>query len=141
MTGYLSWSSFLLRTVMVFALVLLTYNPTPFSYVGWVMAAMNQHIVGAPHAFAGVVVIIGWVILLRATFRSLGLVGLVLGAAFFGTLIWLLISFNLLRLDAQTKLSWAALLCLAGLLSVGLSWSHVRRRLTGQVDVDEIDTA
>lgn len=139
MTGYLSWSSFLLRTFMVFALVLLTYNPTHFSYVGWVMTAMNQHIVGAPHAFAGVVVIIGWVFLLRATFRSLGLVGLVLGAAFFGTLIWLLISFDLLRLDAETKLSWAALLCLAGLLSIGLSWSHIRRRLTGQVDVDQID--
>jgi hypothetical protein len=81
------------------------------------------------------------VFLLRATFRSLGLVGLVLGGAFFGTLIWLLISFNVLRLDAQTKLSWAALLCLAGLLSIGLSWSHVRRRLTGQFDVDDLDAS
>jgi hypothetical protein len=141
MAGYMSWSSFFLRSLAVFALVILTYNPSGFSYVGWLMAAMRQHIVGAPHAFAGVVVVIGWVFLLRATFRSLGLVGLVLGGAFFGTLIWLLISFNVLRLDAQTKLSWAALLCLAGLLSIGLSWSHVRRRLTGQIDVDDLDAS
>ncbi|HEU4619153.1 MAG TPA: DUF6524 family protein [Gammaproteobacteria bacterium] len=139
MAGYLTWSNLLLRTVMVFVLVVLTYNPSGFSYVGWLADALEQHRAGAPHAFAGVVVVIGWVFLVRATLRSLGLVGLILGAAFFGTLLWLLISFHVLRLDAENKLSWAALLCLAGLLSVGLSWSHIRRHLTGQVDVDEID--
>ena len=141
MAAYLTWSNFLLRTGLVFVLVCLTYNPSGFSYVGWLRDALQQHTAGAPHAFAGVVVIIGWVFLLRATFRSLGMVGLILGGAFFGTLIWLLISFGVLRIDAQNKLSWVALLCLAGLLSVGLSWSHIRRSQTGQIDVDETDRA
>ena len=30
------------------------------------------------------------------------------------------------------------LLC-AIVLAIGMSWSHVRRRLTGQADVDEVD--
>jgi hypothetical protein len=139
MAAYFTWSNFLLRAVMVFALVVLTYNPSGFSYSGWLMDSLRQHTAGAPHAFSGVVVAIGWVFLLRATFRSLGMVGLILGAAFFGTLVWLLISFGILRIDAQNTLSWVALLCLAGLLSAGMSWSHIRRSLTGQIDVDEID--
>ena len=26
-----------------------------------------------------------------------------------------------------------------GILAVGISWSHIRRRMTGQVDVDEVE--
>jgi hypothetical protein len=37
-------------------------------------------------------------------------------------------------------LTWVILLCLALLLAVGLSWSHVWRRLTGQYEVDDNDT-
>ncbi len=35
-------------------------------------------------------------------------------------------------------MAWLSLVVLAVLLGIGLSWSHVRRRLTGQVDVDEL---
>jgi hypothetical protein len=31
------------------------------------------------------------------------------------------------------------LLVSAIILAIGLSWSHLRRRLTGQADVDEVD--
>jgi len=139
--GYFTWSSFLVRLLMVGALVLLTYNPTEFSYLHWLTRAFENDRAGAPHAFAGVVVAIGWVILLRATFRSLGGIGLFLGAAFFGTLVWFLISLQVLSLQDPSRMTWVALVCLVGLLTAGLSWSHVRRRLTGQVDVDDVDVA
>ncbi|HLU47469.1 MAG TPA: DUF6524 family protein, partial [Planctomycetota bacterium] len=87
----------------------------------------------------GVVVVAGWLILFRASFRSLGGLGLFLGAAFFGTLIWFLISLGWLTLDQRSEITWIALVCLSGLLALGLSWSHVRRRLTGQLDVDDVD--
>ncbi|HEX6998341.1 MAG TPA: DUF6524 family protein [Gammaproteobacteria bacterium] len=138
---YFTWSSFLLRLLMAAALVLLTWNPTEFSYLHWLSEALEQNRAGAPQAFAGVVVVIGWGILLRATYRSLGGMGLFLGAAFFGTLVWFLISLDVLSLSAPKSMAWAALLCLSGLLAIGLSWSHVRRRLTGQVDVDDVDVA
>ncbi|MGB5773274.1 MAG: DUF6524 family protein [Sedimenticolaceae bacterium] len=31
------------------------------------------------------------------------------------------------------------LVLLSAILAVGMSWSHIRRRLTGQIDVDEVD--
>ena len=139
--GYFSWGHFLWRAVLVTVLVLLTYNPTEFSFVHWVVESLEQRRAGAPQAFAGVVVLIGWIFVLRATYRSLGKLGLFLGAAFFGTLVWFLISLGVLTIGSETMVTWVALVCLAGLLSVGLSWSHIRRRLTGQIDVDEVDIA
>lgn len=137
--GYFSWRSFLWRSLAVFVLVLLTYNPTGFSFIHWVVESLRESRAGAAHALAGVVVVTGWVFVLRASFRSLGVVGLVLGAAFFGTLVWFLISFGILQLGARSAVTWVALLCLAGLLGIGISWSHVRHRVTGQIDVDDVD--
>jgi hypothetical protein len=31
------------------------------------------------------------------------------------------------------------LLCIALLLSIGMSWSHISRRMSGQVDTDSVD--
>jgi hypothetical protein len=33
--------------------------------------------------------------------------------------------------------TWIALVCLAGVLSLGVAWGHLWRRLTGRVEVDE----
>ena len=90
-------------------------------------------------ALAGIVLIIGWAIFLRATGRSLGAFGLILATAFFGTLLWMLIDWNLVPADSVTAISYIVLAILSGILAIGISWSHVRRRMTGQVDVDEIE--
>ena len=83
--------------------------------------------------------IVGWVMLVRATLRSLGGVGILLGSAFFATLMWLLTNYEIVPVDSADAIVWIALVCLAGLLAAGMSWSHIRRRLSGQIDVDEID--
>jgi hypothetical protein len=83
--------------------------------------------------------LIGWVMLLAATQRSLGPVGLLLGAALLGGLVWLSIDFGLLDINSVSELSWIILVCIAALLAIGLSWSHVWRRLTGQFEVDDGD--
>jgi len=130
---------FLTRLIMATVIVLLTYNPTGFSYLSWLGRALRDNRAGAAHALAGVVVVAGWAILVRASYRSLGRLGLFLGAAFFGTLIWFLRSVGVLTLQSHSAITWIALLCLSGLLAIGMSWSHVRRRLTGQIDVDAVD--
>jgi len=138
-TAQFTWERFLIRLLMTTVLVVLTYNPTGFSYLSWLWRSFRDSHVGAAHALAGVVVVAGWAILVRASYRSLGRLGLFLGAAFFGTLIWFLRSLGVLTLQSHGAITWVALLCLSGLLAVGLSWSHVRRRLTGQIDVDAVD--
>ena len=87
----------------------------------------------------GVVLLIGWTIYLRATLRSLGPFGLVLAVAFFGTLVWLLVDTGLIPANSVRAITYIVLVIISGVLAVGVSWSHVRRRITGQADVDEVD--
>ena len=81
----------------------------------------------------------GYVIYLRATLRSIGAFGMLLVTAIFGALIWVLIDWGILTLENPTLTTWLGLLALSLVLGIGLSWSIVRRRLTGQTDVDDID--
>jgi hypothetical protein len=43
-----------------------------------------------------------------------------------------------LSLGQRQTIGWIALVALAVTMAVGVSWSFVNRRLTGQVDVDEV---
>ena len=132
--------SFVWRLVASLILVLATYNPSKYSYVGWLRAATPEAPLGPEHFVVGVVLLIGWVILLIATQRSLGTLGLVLGGALLGGLVWLLADFGWLNVSTVSSATWVGLICVAVLLAIGLSWSHVWRRLTGQFEVDDGDT-
>ena len=131
--------SFAWRFAATLILVLITYNPTDYSYVAWLITGQEADTLGPEHFVTGVILLIGWVILLAATQRSLGLLGLILGGSLLGGLVWLLVDVGVLNVDTVTSASWVGLICLAALLAVGLSWSHVWRRLTGQFEVDDGD--
>lgn len=131
--------SFLWRFIASLALILASYNPGGVSFYHWLKNGMAAGTVGAEHFVAGVLLLIGWVILLAATQRSLGLLGLLLGGALLGGLVWLSIDLGLLDIDSVSEMSWVVLVCIAALLAIGLSWSHVWRRLTGQFEVDDSD--
>jgi hypothetical protein len=128
---------FLLRLVAAMVLVFSTYNPTEYSYYYWVSNNLSDPTPWM--ALAGILLLIGWTIYLRATARSLGAFGLFLAAAFFGAIIWLMIDLNLIEADSFRAITWIVLCILCGILAIGISWSHIRRRVTGQVDVDEVD--
>jgi len=129
-------SGFLLRLGAAMVLVFSTYNPSGHSFFHWVthLSEFTPWV-----ALAGVLLLIGWTIYLRATARSLGLFGLLLAAAFFGILVWLLVYLGLLRTDSVKAMGWITEFMLCGILAIGISWSHIRRRMTGQVDVDEVE--
>jgi len=124
---------FLVAAVLVFA----TYNPEGWSYFHWVRQGFSEML--PLKAFAGVVLIVGWTVYLRATLRSLGPFGLLLAFAFFGTLLWIVVDMKLVPADSVRAISYLVEVVLCGVLAVGVSWSHVRRRISGQADVDEID--
>jgi hypothetical protein len=129
--------SFFLRWLFAAVLVFGTYNPTDYSWVSWVLSPENSF--GPWHALIGVILLIAWIIYLRATFLSMGWLGIVLGAALFACVVWLLIDLGLLSLESTSALSWLALVLVSLLLAAGMSWSHIRRRLTGQLDVDDVE--
>jgi hypothetical protein len=133
----LTWSGFLLRFLAAVILVFATYNPSEYSYYHWVSRNLSEP---TPlMALAGILLLIGWTIYLRATARSLGIFGLLLAAAFFGAILWLVIDWGLLNVDSVTAMTYIILVIMCGILAIGISWSHIRRRMTGQVDVDEIE--
>ena len=129
--------SFLGRWVFALALTLGTYNPSGYSYVGWSLGEGTEF--GPILAIVGLVLLIAWIIYLRATFMSMGWLGVSLGAALFACVIWLFVDLGWLSLDSTGLLTYLALLLLSLILATGMSWSHIRRRLTGQFDVDEMD--
>jgi Family of unknown function (DUF6524) len=88
-------------------------------------------------AFAGVVLLIGWSIYISATIEALGLFGLLLTLAFFGTGLWVVIEQGWIHVDSPRAITYAVLILISGVLAVGLGWSNTRRRITGQVDVHE----
>ena len=88
---------------------------------------------------AGLVLVVGYIIYLRATLRSIGAFGMILVLAIVAALIWVLVDFGLINLQNPTVNTWIALIALATVLGTGLSWSHVRRKLSGQSDMDDVD--
>ena len=130
----ISWFGVLVRLVAALALVLLTYNPTGHSFYHWAMRDFAN--LTALKAFSGALLLVGWVICIRAALTSLGPLGLVLSALVLGTLVWVLTDYGILNPDRPSLLSWISLIIIGIILGIGLSWSLLRTRVTGQVEVD-----
>ena len=128
---------FALRFAFALLLVLLTFNPTGHSYYHWLAAGFPA--IDALKALAGIALLIGWVVYLGATLRSLGATGVLLALAFFAALVWVAVQFGWLEARARAFV-WVGLVVAAAILAMGVSWSHFRRRFTGQADVDEVDS-
>lgn len=127
---------FLWRWAAGLALVFATYNPSGTSYFHWVKNALGAEGLEPLHYFLGVILLAGWTIFIIATERSLGALGSIIGAALLGTGIWLLVDIGVLHAESVNTIAWLALFAVGTLLAIGLSWSHLWRRLSGQLEVD-----
>ncbi|MEM9229865.1 MAG: DUF6524 family protein [Pseudomonadota bacterium] len=128
--------AFLIRWAAALFLVLATFNPTSLNYVSW--ARDNWNTSTPMVALVGLVLFVCYVIYFRATFRSIGLVGIGLVVALFGALLWVLWDMGIISFENPTVLTWLGLVVLSLIMGVGLTWSIIRRRLTGQMDVDDV---
>ena len=130
---------YLIRLVAAAFLVFASYNPSGYSWFHWIKAAQDQ--LDPVILFCGIVLLIGWVIYLRATARSLGVLGIILVLAFVASLIWVLVDFGLLSIANPTFFQYVVLFVLSLVLATGMSWSHIRRKMSGQLDVDDVEEA
>jgi hypothetical protein len=78
---------------------------------------------------------IGWVVGVRTAYVALGRIGVLLGAALLATLVWLAVELRIIDVSGTSSMTWIALSVLGVLLGIGLSWSLIRARVTGQVEV------
>lgn len=125
------------KWVFAFVLLALTYNPTPYNYVNWLNGAGFAPV--SMMVLSGLLLLVGYIIYIRATVRSIGIFGILLVVALVSALVWVLYDFEILALNNSERITWIALIGLSFVLGIGLSWSHVRRRLAGQHDVDDVD--
>jgi hypothetical protein len=121
----LTLGAFLARFACALLVCGATYNPTRYSYYAWTKSTGWQW--RPLIVFVGVVLLIGWVICLRSTLRSIGGLGLLLANAFFAALFWLFADWGWLPIDSVAAISWIGLVVVAGILAVGMSWSRLRR--------------
>ena len=130
---------FLWRFVAAVVLVFLTYNPSGASAYHWITSAIANSAFGPLHLMLVAVLAIGWVIYWIATWRALGTLGVALASVLLGALIWLLFDIGLLKSHSVSAVTWISLVCLAAVLAIGVSWSHVWRSMTGQINVEDVD--
>jgi hypothetical protein len=142
--GSFSWSGFLFRLLFALALVYASYNPEGYSYYHWIRASFGQPEVGllgsnALKFLAGIVLLTGWVVYIHATRTSLGLFGVTLILALCGGVVWLFAEMNLFNPDNVQVIVHITEIVVSFVLAFGMSWSHINRRLSGQIDVDDLD--
>ncbi len=128
---------FLLRWGFAFVLLATTYNPTRFNFVAWARENMTEQL--PLTVFFALVLFIGYIVFLRATLRSIGTFGMILVLSVFAALIWVLVDYGILSLQDTKANAWLGIVSLSLVLGIGLSWSFVRRSLSGQYDVDDAD--
>lgn len=128
---------FVIRWVAAFALLAATFNPTPWNYVRWARAEYSAQLPLV--VLLGLILLVGYIIYLRATLRSIGGLGMTLVLALVAALLWVLYDYGILDLSNRDFTVWLGLLALSFVLGIGLSWSLVRRKLSGQADVDDVE--
>ncbi|MFT3712867.1 MAG: DUF6524 family protein [Archangium sp.] len=117
-----------LRFAISTALVLGTWNPTGYSWAHYARSIW-PHVNGL-FAMMTVILTIAWVVLGRATWKALGVIGWVLTAALLGTLVWAASDFGLFDVHNRTVGAWIVVIGIIIVHTVGLSWGDLRRKAT-----------
>jgi hypothetical protein len=141
-----SWGGFLLRLAAAFVLVYATYNPEGISFFHWVIqpkageTGLGAYLHGFTplKGFAALALLAAWIVFLQATRRSLGAGGALLVLALFGCTIWAMVYYGVLSPSSSKTIAHLLLLAMVLVLAIGLSWSHMSRRITGQMDTDNV---
>ena len=137
----ITWSGVLVRLLASLVLVFLTWNAEGWSYYHWTIQPLLEGAgnFSALKFLAGMLLIAAWVVFLQATRRSIGIMGAILVAAIAGGVIWLLISSGIVSANSGKGIARVVLIGVSLILAVGMSWSHLSRRITGQADTDVVN--
>jgi len=128
----------LLRWLGAFVLLAAIFNPTSWNYVAWTRSAWGQQ---TPLiVFTGLILAVIAMVYLVATLRSIGILGAIIIAAIFAAGLWVLTDWGVLGLDNSALNTWLGILVLSLILGIGMSWSILRQRLSGQQTTDEVDS-
>lgn len=126
----------ILRWLGAFVLLSATYNPTQINFTRWAEANWQSQM--PLTLLLGLLLGVGYMIYIGATLRSIGSFGILLVGAIVAALVWVLIDYQILTLQNPSLNLWLGIFALSVVLGIGLSWSIIRQRLSGQATVDEV---
>ncbi len=126
----------ILRWLGAFVLLAATYNPTQINFTRWAEANWQSQM--PLTLLLGLLLGVGYMIYIGATLRSIGAFGILLVGAIVAALVWVLIDYQILTLQNPSLNLWLGIFALSVVLGIGLSWSIIRQRLSGQATVDEV---
>jgi hypothetical protein len=140
----LGWGGIALRFVAALLLVYLTFNPTGYSWFHWTI----KPIIDAPSAalgtlnplkvLGGIALAACWWFFVQTSQRSLGVMGAIFVLAGMATFFWALSFWHIFTPGSSSAIAHLTLITVAIILGLGMSWSSVKRRITGQQDTDVI---
>lgn len=116
-----------LRFALSTGVVVGTWNPTGYSWVHY--ASHTWRHPNGLFALSTIILTIAWVVLGRATWKALGIIGWALTALLLGALLWAAKDAGLLDVSRSVG-SWVVLVCIVVVHTVGLSWGDLRRKAT-----------
>jgi hypothetical protein len=132
-------SGFIARWLAALFLVFATYNPSGYSYCDWIADIGGGHWI--LKALVSVVLVIAYATFVLATLRSLGRLGVATWVTFFSSIVWLMINIGIIQTLNVRMFVTFALIILANVFAVGVSWSYIRLRLSGQADTNNVTLA
>ena len=110
---------FILRWFFAFALLSVTFNPTDYNYICWASTHLQNDL--PMTVLLGLAFVIGYIIYLRATLRSIGWIGMTLILALTAAALWVLYDRGVLSLENRAINIWLSLIALSLVLGIGLS--------------------
>lgn len=125
------------RWLGAFGLLSATFNPTEWNFTRWAEANYQSQL--PLTVLLGLILAVAYIIYIGATLRSLGAFGMVLVGAVFAALIWVLVDWGILAMNNSSLNVWLGILALSLVLGIGLSWSILWQRLSGQATVDDVE--
>jgi hypothetical protein len=126
------------RVLFSLALVFLTFNPSGTSYFHWLAESFPS--IQPAKAIAGILLVGAWLFFVRSTFNAMGPAGVGLLVALFASIVWWMVRQGWLSIDNRAAMAWVVLTILGIVLGIGMSWSLIRQRVSGQTSVDRVDT-
>jgi hypothetical protein len=131
-----SYPGIIARWLISMFLVFATFNPSGYSYVHWVMGESNQP--WSLKILTGIV--LGSIVatFFLATRRSLGMRGILATTGLLAAATWTLIDLGLLSNLSHRAYVTIALFAVACILTLGVSWSNLTLRISGQVDSNDV---
>lgn len=130
MSKMFTWASFVIRWLAISALVFATYNPSGYSYLHW-LGTWQTDLVALKIATGLIIVGLFWLIAFAAwlTLRLVGLLLLLATLVSLAAAAWQLGFIS----PTSTALQFLLLGVIATHLTIGVSYAHIRYRLTGQL--------